>query len=172
MTWTAPEAPTVTGSFTAPEREMVTTYVAAHRASLLRLCAGLTGEQLALRSVEPSRLSLLGLLRHMAKVERTWFRLRFAGQGVEPLHAPSEVGKDTDFEKLDPASAPADYETFVEECRLADEAVENASLDDTFVHNGELMSLRLIYNHMISEYSRHLGHADLLRERVDGATGL
>ena len=116
----------------------------------------------------PSGLSLLGLVRHMTKVERTWFRQRFAGESIDH---PFGEDKTADFERVDPARAAADYARLTEEFKLADAAVANASLDDTFTHNNELMSLRLIYLHMIEEYARHLGHADLLREQIDGATG-
>ncbi|HME63573.1 MAG TPA: DUF664 domain-containing protein, partial [Streptosporangiaceae bacterium] len=71
----------------------------------------------------------------------------------------------------DPDRAAADYARLTEEFKLADAAVAHASLDEEFTHNGEVMSLRLIYLHMIEEYARHLGHADLLREQIDGATG-
>jgi hypothetical protein len=69
------------------------------------------------------------------------------------------------------ARAAADYARLTEEFKLADAAVANASLDEEFTHNGELMSLRLIDLHMIEEYARHIGHADFLREQIDGATG-
>jgi hypothetical protein len=106
----------------------------------------------------------------MAKVERIWFRQRFAGQPVEAPYDPAG-GKDADFDDLKPARAEEDYARLVEECRLADAAVAGASLDDTFTHHGSPHSLRLVYIHMIAEYARHIGHADLLRERVDGVTG-
>ncbi|MEU2130868.1 DinB family protein [Streptomyces sp. NPDC057575] len=170
MTWTAPEVVRTSGSLVAEEREMLTGYLAWFRSCLLHKCAGLTGEQLAEQTVEPSNLTLLGLIRHMAKVERVWFRERFAGQSFDPMYDP-EKGKDADFEDLDPSRAAEDYARLVEECRLADEIVAKASLDDTFVHGGEEYSLRLIHLHMIGEYARHTGHADLVRERVDGATG-
>jgi len=156
------------GPLTGPERPMLQAFLDWHRATLLYKCAGLTGEQLAERAVPPSALSLLGLVRHMTKVERAWFRQRFAG---EPVDNPFGGDKDADFERDDPVRAAADYARLTEEFKLADAAVANASLDDTFVHSGETMSLRLIYLHMIEEYARHLGHADLLRERIDGATG-
>jgi len=139
-----------------------------HRATLLYKCAGLTGEQLARRTVPPSGLSLLGLVRHMTKVERIWFRQRFAG---EPVDAPFGSDPEAEFEAADPARAAADYARLPEEFKLVDAAVANASLDDTFTHNNEVMSLRMIYLHMIEEYARHVGHADLLREQIDGATG-
>jgi uncharacterized damage-inducible protein DinB len=147
---------------------MLQAFLDWHRATLLYKCAGLTGEQLAERTVPPSALSLLGLVRHMTKVERAWFRRRFAG---EPVDDPFGEDKTADFERGDPARAAADYARLTEEFKLVDAAVANASLDDEFVHNGESMSLRLIYLHLIEEYARHLGHADLLRERIDGATG-
>jgi uncharacterized damage-inducible protein DinB len=156
------------GPLTGPERPMLQAFLDWHRATLLYKCAGLTGEQLAERTVPPSGLSLLGLVRHMTKVERAWFRQRFAG---EPVEDPFGTDKSADFERTDPGRAAADYARLTEEFKLADAAVAHASLEDTFTHRGELMSLRLIYLHMIEEYARHLGHADLLRERTDGATG-
>jgi uncharacterized damage-inducible protein DinB len=168
VTWTAPEVERPTGPLTGPERPMLQAFLDWYRATLLHKCAGLTGEQLAERAVPPSALSLLGLVRHMTKVERIWFRQRFAG---EPVRNPFGDETDADFNRLDPARAAADYARLTEEIKLADAAVANASLDDTFTSRGEVMSLRLIYLHMIEEYARHLGHADLLRERIDGATG-
>ena len=139
-----------------------------HRATLLHKCGGLTGQQLAERAAPPSGLSLLGLLRHMTKVERVWFRARFSG---EPVGNPFGDNWNADFESPDPARAAADYARLTEEFKLADAAVAHASLDDTVDHRGERMSLRHVYLHMVEEYARHLGHADLLRERIDGATG-
>jgi uncharacterized damage-inducible protein DinB len=168
VTWKAPDLERPTGSMAGPEREMLQEFLDWQRATLLHKCAGLTGEQLAERAVPPSGLSLLGLLRHMTKVERTWFRQRFADEPVE--HAFSG-DNDADFEQADPARAAADYARLTEEFKLADAAVANASLDDTLTHRGEVISLRVVYLHMIEEYARHNGHADLLRERIDGATG-
>ena len=145
---------------------MLQAFLDWHRATLLYKCQGLTGEQLAERSVPPSDLSLLGLIRHMTRVERAWFRQRFADESVEDAYE-----RDAAFAATDPARAAADYARFTEELKQADAAAANAPLDATFTHNGETMSLRLIYLHMIEEYARHLGHAELLRERIDGATG-
>ncbi len=168
MTWKAPEVVRPGGPSYGPERLLLQAVLDWHRATLLWKCAGLTGEQLAERTVPPSRLSLLGLVRHMTKVERTWFRQRFAGEPVDRLFGDGEAA---DFEDLDPSRAAADYARLTEEFKLCDAAVAHASLDDTFTHNREPMSLRLIYLHMIEEYARHLGHADFLREHIDGATG-
>jgi uncharacterized damage-inducible protein DinB len=169
MTWTAPEVTLPDGPLTGDERPMLEGYLASHRAYLRHKCAGLTGEQLAQRSVPPSNLSMLGLVRHMAKVERRWFRERIAAQELEPMYDPA-LGIDADFEDLDPAHAQADYERLVEECRLADEALAAASYDDTITSRFGEMSVRAVVVHMIEEYAQHNGHADLLRECVDGAT--
>jgi hypothetical protein len=168
VTWKAPEIERPGGPMTGPERPLLQAFLDWHRATLLYKCAGLTGEQLAERIVPPSGLSLLGLIRHMTKVERTWFRQRFAG---EPVDSPFGPDMQAEFTQIDPTRAAADYARLTEEFKLVDAAVANASLDDTFTHHDEVMSLRLIYLHMIEEYARHVGHADLLRERIDGATG-
>jgi len=167
MTWRAPEVTRPDGSLVAGEREMLEGFLGFHRSTFLLKCAGLTGQQLAERAAPPSSLSLLGLIRHLRKVERTWFRLRFAGEPIDPLYP----DKDVDFDDLDPAGAEAAYEALLEEQRLADKAAAGRSLDDTFEHGGDTYSLRLVYLHLIGEYARHNGHADMVRERVDGVTG-
>jgi len=169
MMWTAPEVPLPDVPLTGDDRPMLEGFLAWHRALLRHKCAGLGGEPLARRSVPPSNLSLLGLVRHMAKVERVWFRERIAGQDLEPMYDPA-LGKDADFEDLDPARAQADYERFLEECRLADAALAAASYDDTITSRMGEMSVRSVVVHMIEEYAQHNGHADLLRECVDGTT--
>ena len=170
MTWTAPDVSLSDGPLTGDERPILEGFLDWHRALLLRKCAGLTGEQLAERSVPPSNLSLLGLLRHMADVERTWFRVRIGGQELEPMYDPA-LGDDADFEDLDPDRAEADYARLLEESRLAGEALAAASYDDTITSRHGVMSVRSVVIHMIEEYAQHSGHADLLRERIDGTTG-
>ena len=127
---------------------------------------------LIVQSVPPSNLSLIGLVRHMAEVERSWFRTRFAGEPVGAIWFTDEQ-PDADIENTDPETAEQDYATFVQEVELARAAVKDRGLDETYLNeyrNGP-MDLRWIYLHMIEEYARHNGHADLLRERIDGATG-
>lgn len=143
-----------------------------HRQTLLGKCAGLTAEQLKMASVEPSTLTLLGLVRHMTGVERWWFRQCGAGEKVEVIYC-TEESPDGDFDDLADADAAADLAAFVTECAAADAAMLGRSLDDTFRRPGRDtdISLRWVYTHMIEEYARHNGHADLIRERVDGATG-
>ncbi|HEX9539492.1 MAG TPA: DinB family protein [Streptosporangiaceae bacterium] len=170
MTWTAPTPDPVDGPVTGDDRPILEGYLNWQRATLLNICAGLTGEQLAARPIPSSNLSLLGLVRHLAKVERTWFRQRAAGQPVEPMYDPSR-GKDADFNDIRAAEAKADVERLQAEWRRADEAVAAMAFGDTFDVGGEDFSLRMVYVHMIGEYSRHNGHADLLRESIDGVTG-
>lgn len=170
MTWTAPQAELLDEPFVGAERPMLEAWLDRHRATFLRTCAGLTGEQLATASVPPSNLSLLGLIRHLTDVERVWFRVRLAGQDVKARY--SEPGnRDGAFEDLDPARAEAEYADLVAEMAEARAAVATRDLDDTFPHArwGE-MSVRWLYLHLIEEYAQHNGHADLIRERIDGRT--
>jgi hypothetical protein len=167
MTWTAPDVERGGGSLVAGELEMLRGYLQFHRSTFVMKCAGLTGVQLAQRAAAPSNLSLLGLIRHLAKVERIWFRLRFAGQDIEPLYA----GKDVDYDQLDPARAEGEYRQLIDEWAAADAATATAVPDDRFEHDGEEYSLRMVYLHMIGEYARHNGHADIVREHLDGVTG-
>ncbi len=170
MAWTAPEVKRTDPPYAADERTMLDAWLDYHRETLLMKCAGLTGEALARRSAEPSTLSLLGLVRHMAEVERWWFR-RFPGEPIGRLFS-TRAEEDGDFLDTDPERAEQDFATYAEECELARRAAAGWSLDDVFSlpHRGEI-SVRWVYVHMIEEYARHNGHADLLRERVDGATG-
>lgn len=173
MTWTAPTPPRTEPRIAADERAALESWLDYQRATLLTKCAGLDGEQLARRSVEPSSLSLLGLVRHMTEVERAWFRYRLAGQTELAAVYCDEQHPDGDFDLTDAARAEPDFAAFAAECAAADAAARDRSLDQTFVHprTGETYDLRWVYLHMIEEYARHNGHADLLRERIDGVTG-
>ena len=141
-----------------------------HRETLRWKCAGLTDEQLASRSVPTSALALLGLLRHITEVERWWF-LPFVGE-VDP--APiyfSEEKLNDDFDALDtvpPAGVLARWDAEIDRIRRELPAVD---LDAEFTRRGSRFSLRWVYLHMIEEYARHNGHADLVREGIDGVTG-
>jgi len=168
VSWTAPDVTRIDEPFTGPERGILEGFLDWHRSTLLWKCAGLTGEQLAQAPVPPSNLSLLGIVRHMADMERAWFRIRFRGQPLPRLYD----DEDAAFEQADPARAQADFAAFTGECDLARQAVARASLDEEFTGGpGRTLSLRWVYTHMIEEYTRHNGHADLLRQRIDGATG-
>ncbi|HZN74329.1 MAG TPA: DinB family protein [Micromonosporaceae bacterium] len=172
MTWTAPDVTRAAKPYVADERTMLDAWLDFHRETLLFKCAGLTADQLKLRTTEPSPLSLLGLVRHMAEVERVWFRRRFAGMDIGPLYD-TEDNPDGDFHDVDGADAEADFATFGNEVELARQTVADRSLDECFRHPVRDLdiSLRWIYVHMIEEYARHNGHADLIRERIDGVTG-
>jgi uncharacterized damage-inducible protein DinB len=167
--WLAPAPAPVDGPVSGPDRPILEGYLRWQRATLVNICAGLDGAQLAMRPVPSSGLSLLGLVRHMAKVERIWFRHRAAGEDVAPMYDPA-LGKDHDFEALDPADAPAAFERLQDEWAAADAAAATLDFDHLVEVHGEAFSLRMIYVHMIGEYARHNGHADLLREAIDGVT--
>jgi Protein of unknown function (DUF664) len=172
MTWTAPTVERPKRDGTAGERAALDAALDHQRRTLLFKCEGLTGEQLAARPLEPSRLSLLGLIRHMAHVERWWFRRRFNGeQGLDRLFA-TDDDLDRDFEGGTPQSAQADYATYLAEVEQVRALLAGRSLDETFTRPpGTTADLRWLYFHLIEEYARHNGHADLLREHLDGRTG-
>jgi uncharacterized damage-inducible protein DinB len=156
------------------EKQALDEWVDFHRATLLMKCEGLSAEQLTMRSVEPSTLSLLGLVRHMSDVERGWFRIHAAREDVS-LEYFSEAEPDSDFLDLDTADAAADLAHYVAECQRCRTATATLSLDEVVPSHGHhrerTRNVRWIYLHMIEEYARHNGHADLLRERIDGVTG-
>ena len=142
-----------------------------HRQTLVSKCAGLTAEQLRTASVEPSNLTLLGLLRHMTEVERGWFRSNSAGQDLPDLYS-SDTNEDGDLDDIADADAEADHAAFLAEIAACDAAMADIPLEHEFsTKRRPVISVRWVYLHMIEEYARHNGHADLLRERIDGATG-
>jgi uncharacterized damage-inducible protein DinB len=153
--------------FIADERTMLRSWLEFHRATLLFKCEGLSPEELATPSVLPSDLSLLGLVRHMAEVERNWFQRVFSGAEAPPLYGDDDP--DADLHGADPAGAAGDLSILRSECDASRAVEASASLDD--VDRGGGISLRWIMVHMIEEYARHNGHADLLRERIDGTRG-
>ena len=167
MTWIAPE-PREDGP--APDigeiRPILQGYLDHHRLTLLRICAGLDAEQLALRPLHSS-LSLLGLIRHMTKVERIWLRIRVAGEDAAPLFPT----KDQDFDDLNPADAPQAISDLLDEWARCDAAVERLPLDHCCDVDGQEVSLASIYIHLIEEWARHDGHADMIRQTIDGVTG-
>jgi uncharacterized damage-inducible protein DinB len=157
----------------ADEREMLTSWLDWHRETLAVKCDGLTEEQLRLRAAAPSTLSLLGLVRHMADVERTWFRRRLNGEDVESLYSSLE-DPDGDFDNVDSASADEAFATWraeVEAAREVSAAYPDLGTLAKREARGVTVSHRWILVHMIEEYARHNGHADILREHIDGVTG-
>jgi len=174
VTWTAPD---VERSEHYPERrneseqEMLRDWLDWHRATLLRKCAGLDAAQLATRAVPPSSLSLLGLVRHMSDTERGWVRQTYRGEQVPDLYYRSDAPY-TDFEEADPATAQRDFEIYRAECQAVDDALEGANLDEIFTLQERTISVRWMWQHLVEEYARHNGHADLIREAIDGSAGL
>jgi uncharacterized damage-inducible protein DinB len=155
------------------ERSTLTEYLRGQRLTLQIKCEGLDATQLAWRAVEPSTMSLLGLVRHMAEVERKWFRQRFAGQDV-PNRYQTAAEPDGDFDGAVPDQVVVDeaWAAWHDEVTFAEQFALNTDLN--FVGHdgaGEPISLRELLVHMIEEYARHNGHADLLRERIDGRIG-
>ncbi len=174
--WTAPVPDRRDPDRETTERTALEEWLDYHRATLLTKCAGLTADQLKRRSVPPSTLSLLGLVRHMTLVERWWFRMHAAQEDVGFLYTVTVEGRATaDFDELDDADAPANLEAYRQELDAARAAVAGKSLDLVVPSRGDhperTRNVRWIYLHMIEEYARHNGHADLLREAIDGATG-
>jgi len=151
---------------------MLPAWLDYQRATLLWKCELLDGDALVRRSVPPSPISLLGIVRHMTLVEWGWFERRFAGSDVPPPIS-MEHDHDVDWNDLDPARAMEDIERFQRQCDISREIVAVTQSMDQLAAKSRFgdMSLRWIMVHMIEEYARHNGHADLLRERIDGAVG-
>jgi uncharacterized damage-inducible protein DinB len=157
------------------ERTTINSYLHGYRQTLELKCSGLDAEQMARRSVPPSDLSLLGLVRHMADVERHWFR-----EVLAQTHAPSRYHSagdgDSDFTGAvpDPAIVQEAWAAWREEVAFAERLVEGLQDLDATVpmgDDGEEVEVRDVLIHMVEEYARHCGHADLLRERIDGRVG-
>jgi uncharacterized damage-inducible protein DinB len=156
----------------AGEREALIGMLEWHRATLAAKCDGLTDEELRTRSADPSTLSLHGLVRHLAAVERWWFQMNFAGLDV-PAIMYTEANPDLDFDGTDGPFAD-DFAIWTREAATSREITDGApDLDHRFPlgDSGKEGNLRWLLLHMIAEYARHNGHADLLRERLDGTTG-
>jgi Protein of unknown function (DUF664) len=156
------------------ERRALEEWVDFHRGTLLTKCQGLTAAQLKTPSAPPSVMTLLGLVRHMTLVERWWFQMHAAQLDVPFIYTTNEW-ENGDFEDLEGADAQENLLAFVSECERSRVAVADVALDDVVRGRGEQTefstNVRWIFVHMIEEYARHNGHADLLRERIDGATG-
>jgi len=173
--WIAPAVERSDFPMLASEREHLQNYLDHLRETLLWKCAGLTGDELRRRAVPPSSMSLLGLVRHLADVERIWFLERVDGQPDEPYWKTAE-NWDADFDDVDDADAEAAFARYGEAVAAAREVVAGRQLDETYTstnRRGDTFTydLRWVHFHMIQEYARHLGHADVLREQVDGTTG-
>lgn len=170
--WRAPAAERVDPDYVADERSSLEHWLDYHRATLLQKCAGLTAEELKRRSVPPSSMSLLGLVRHMTDVEAGWFRGHAAGETVTFRYAWAG-NDDGEFDDVDEADAPVASAAFLQECAASRAAVAGRDLDDVLPspRGRPDRDIRWIFVHMIEEYARHNGHADLMRECIDGVVG-
>ena len=150
-------------------------YLSHFRQTLAMKCDDLTPEQLATRSVPPSTMSLLGLVRHLAQVEHSWFQRTLQGRADEPRLYKSPEDPDLDFNAAtgDPAVVADAFGTWQAQIALADEWLDgDVDLGGAVkTTRGEDSTVRDILIHMVEEYARHCGHADLLRECIDGRTG-
>lgn len=157
----------------ADEHTTLASWLDFYRATLALKCEGLTEEQLRTACVSPSSLTLQGLVQHMAEVERNWFRRVLAGEDAPPIYDPSAHpnGIDGGFDLADDVPSDAARRTWEAEVAAARANCAGRDLGQTSPFHGGEVSLRWIYTHMIAEYARHDGHADLLRERLDGTTG-
>lgn len=157
----------------ADERATLAGWLDFYRATLASKCAGLDEQQLRTASVPPSTMTLLGLVQHLAEVERNWFRRVLVGEDAPPIYDPTADpdGVDGGFELSDEVSFEDAQAIWQREIARARANCADRPLDRTSPFMGGEVTLRWIYTHMIAEYARHNGHADLLRERIDGATG-
>ena len=169
--WTDDDRPRIPR--VAAEREALAAYLEYYRATVEMKCRGLTPEQTRTQSMPPSTLSLHGLVRHLAGVERWWFQQNFKRRDVPSLFVAAD-NPNLDFEPPSDADFAADLETWRAECAVSREIVAAHDLDDTArpLDWYEDIDLRWLVLRMITEYAQHCGHVDLLREGVDGRTGV
>jgi uncharacterized damage-inducible protein DinB len=153
------------------DRPMLEGWLEFHRVTLLMKCEGLDDAGRKARPVPTSLLSLHGLLRHMAEVERNWFRRVLLREPETPTIWYDPAVEDSELFPLDDADWEADVAAWQAECEASRRAAADRALEDTGLRRGQPVSLRWIYVHMVEEYARHNGHADLIRELVDGQVG-
>ena len=169
VTWKAPEVERPEGPLTGPERPMLQAFLDWQRATLLHKCAGLTGEELAQRPIPPSDLSLLGLVRHLTEMERVYLVRALEGGDLHLIYC-TETEPDGDIVGLTPDLSQASIDRWHEERAHADRLLAAAgALDGTAPGNGRSVRWNLVK--VIQEYARHNGHADLIRQSIDGAIG-
>ena len=169
-TFEAPKRPHI--PFHGPERVQLDAWLDFYRATVLEKCDGLNAAQLKQRPVTSSSLSLLGIVRHMTFVKQIWFENRFAGRDTADFYK-TEGDRDADFNDLDDTAVENVFILFGQAIEVSREVATGHELDErvTTVSRGRDVDLRWILIHMIEEYARHCGHADLIRELIDGATG-
>lgn len=157
----------------AGERANLEGWLDFYRATLATKCAGLTDEQLSTPSAPPSTLTLMGLVQHEAEVERNWFRRVLLGEDVPPIYGTrSAAGHSGGFEVAPGTTFETAHRIWQDEIAVAKANCAGRALEDTSPFMDGTVTLRWIYTHLIAEYARHCGHADLIRERIDGTTGV
>jgi uncharacterized damage-inducible protein DinB len=171
----APEEDPRSEATSVGERPTLIDFLTGCRQTLELKCQGLDAEQMARRSTPPSNMSLLGLIRHTADVERYWFRQVLSGEDAPRRYRTTE-DHDADFNgaSADPAGVADAWDAWREEVAYAERWVEGVTDLGTTVPlpgEDEEIAVREVLMHMIEEYARHCGHADLLRERIDGRVG-
>jgi uncharacterized damage-inducible protein DinB len=165
--WASPEEDPRTEGGAVDERSLLLRYLRNYRLTLELKCSGLDAQQLARRTAAPSNMSLIGLVRHLATVEQYWFRVAMDGQDVVRLYR-GEGDDEFDDAVGDPACVADAWASWRAEVANADDYVDRHDLDATGPHGD---TLREVLLHLVEEYARHCGHADLLRERIDGRIG-
>ena len=158
-------------AFVLPERAMLEGWLEYHRTTLLMKCEGLDDAARKARPVATSLLSLHGLVRHMAEVEHNWFHRVMRDDPTSPSLWFDPAVEDSELVPLDDADWEADLAAWQAECEASRRTAATRGLNDLGVRRGEPCSLRWVYIHMVEEYARHNGHADLLRELIDGQVG-
>lgn len=157
----------------AGEREMLRDYLDFHRATLAWKCDDLSDEELRRQSMPPSTLSLLGLVQHMGEVERTWFRRVINKEEIPFVWSPEgDYQVAYDASKGTRSEAFAAWQAEVEHARRIEREAESLDVTAHFAKWDEDVSLRWVMMHLIHEYARHNGHADFLREGIDGTVGV
>jgi uncharacterized damage-inducible protein DinB len=174
--WTTPEQDPRTYGNPVGEKATYVEYLANYRLTIRLKCEDLDADQLARRSVPPSTMSLLGLVRHLAQVENHWFQRVLQGRTDGPRLYKSPDDPDLDFNGAvpDEAVVAEAFATWTREISVAEDwldALDESDLGREVEHHGSTVSVRDVLVHVIEEYARHAGHADLLRECIDGRTG-
>jgi uncharacterized damage-inducible protein DinB len=174
--WVSPADDPRTYGDPVGEKATLREYLGNYRLTLGMKCGGLDAEQLARRSVPPSTLSLLGLIRHLAQVENSWFQRVLQGRTDRPRLFKSDDDKNADFNgaTADPTVVEEAFAAWNAEIAAADEwldGLDEDGLGERVTFSEGSVSVRDVLVHVVEEYARHAGHADLLRECIDGRTG-
>lgn len=162
------------GPMSGSMREVLDHWLGLYRESTLIKVGGLNGEQLCERSVPPSSMSLIGVVRHLTEVEAYWVRMVLEGREDVPDYYATQASPDGEFDDVDPATAVQEVEAYQREVAQTQQILDSWTDVEALARgrrHGKQVNVAWILTHLIEEYARHLGHMELLRERVDGRTG-